>query len=165
MLFTFKRNNKKDSDTPDCFKGYLWRKLDEASLRLQFKCALWLERKTAHLSRKNWMVILLSFTLFTSGYCIYLIVAGFSQTTTDSITITPITKSTNAMQKGKQMIDSNLSISKIELERIVHFRRYIDSLGRSPTGKKLRDSILQCHPGLLDSLTIVENQYHSQFKN
>lgn len=165
MLFTCKRNNKKDSDTACRFKGNLLQEFDDANLRLQYKCAHWLERKTAHLSGKSWIVILISFTLFTSSYCIYRIVAGFSQTTTNTITITPITKPTTAMQMGKQMIDSNLSISKIELESIVHFRRYIDSLGRSPTGKKLRDSIMQIRPGLLDSLTIVENQDHSQIKN
>ncbi|MFV5692888.1 hypothetical protein ACM55K_12750 [Flavobacterium sp. LT1R49] len=164
MLFTCKRNNKKDSVT-DRFKGNLLQEFDDASLRLQYKCAHWLERKTAHLSGKSWIVILISFTLFTSSYCIYRIVAGFSQATTSSITITPITKPTNILQMRKQMIDSNLSISKIELESIVHFRQYIDSLGRSPTGKKLYDSIMQCRPGLLDSLSIVENQYHSQFKN
>ena len=165
MQFTFKRNYKKDSNTPDHFKGNLLQKLYEANLRLQYKCAQWLECKTAHLSRKNWIVILISFTLFTSGYCIYRIVTGFSQTTTTTIFITPITKTTNAMQKGKQMVDSNLSIGKIELERIIRFSRYIDSLGLSPTGKKVLDSIMQCRPGLLDSLSIVENQYHSQLKN
>lgn len=164
MLFRFKRTSRKDPTRADCFKGNLLQKLAYANLRLQYKCAHWLERKTAHLSRKSWIVILISFTLLTSGYCIYMIVDSFSQTSTSAIPITPITKPTNAMQKGRQMVESKLSLSK-EYERIIHFRRYIDSLGRSPTGRKLQDSILQCRPGLLDSLTIVENQYHSQFKN
>lgn len=165
MLFTFKRNNKKDPVRADRFKGNLLQKLEQANLRLQYKCAQWLERKTAHLSRKSWIFILISFTLLTSGCCIYLIVDSFSKTTSSSITITPIAKPTNTMQKGKQMINSSPSISKIEYEKIIQFRRYIDSLGRSPTGRKLQDSILQCRPGLLDSLSIVENYYHSQFKN
>jgi predicted PurR-regulated permease PerM len=165
MLFICKRNNKKVPDRADRLKGNLLQKLDEASLQLQYKCAQWLERKTAQLSRKSWIVILTSFILFTSSCCIYLLVASFSQTTTSSITITPITKPINALQMGKQMIDGYLSISKTEFEKMVRFRRYMDSLGRSPTGKKIQDSIMQFRPGLLDSLTIVENQYHLQFKN
>jgi hypothetical protein len=158
MLFIFKRNNKKVPDKADYFKGNLLQQFDDASIRLQYKCAHWLERKTAHLSRKSWIVILTGFTVFTSGYCIYLTIAGFSQTTTNTITITPITKPINALETRKERVDSTLSISKIELERSVRFRRYIDSLGRSPTGKKLHDSIMKSRPGLLDSLAIVENQ-------
>jgi predicted PurR-regulated permease PerM len=164
MLFSFKRNNKKDTAKTDCLKGNLLQKFDEVNLRLQYKCAHWLESKTARLSRKSWIVILICFTLFTSGYSIYVIVKSFSQTTSSTISITPITKTTNA-KTANEMVKINLSISKMEYERIIRFRRYMDSLGRSPTGKKTQDSIMQYRPGLLDSITVVENQYHSQFKN
>ncbi|MFV5703013.1 hypothetical protein ACM55F_14165 [Flavobacterium sp. XS2P12] len=165
MLFQFKRNNKKDYAKADYFKGNLLQKFDEANLRLQYKCAHWLELKTAHLSRKSWIVILICFTLFTSGYSIYVIVDSFSQTATSTITIIPITKPANPKETGNELVKVNASISKIEYERIVDFRMYIDSLGRSPNGKKLQDSIMQHHSGLLDSLTKAENYYHSQFKN
>lgn len=165
MLFTFKRNNKKEPGKKDCLKGNLLQKFDEANLRLQYKCAQWLERETAHLSRKSWIVILICFIVFTSGCSIYVIVDSFSQTITNTISIVPITKPTNAKEPAGEMVKNNASISKIEYDRIIRFRRYMDSLGRSPTGKKTQDSIMQYRPGLLDSITIVENQYHSQFKN
>jgi hypothetical protein len=165
MLFSFKRNNIKVSAKTDRFKGNLLQKFDEANLRLQYKCAHWLENKTAHLSRKSWIVILICFTLFTSGYSIYVIIASFSQSKTNTITVMPIAKITNAKEPVGKMVKTNASISKMEYERIVRFRRYMDSLGRSPTGKKTQDSIMQYRPGLLDSITVVENQYHSQFKN
>jgi hypothetical protein len=137
MLFTFKRNNKKDPAKADRFKESLVQQFDEANLRLQYKCAYWLERKTAHLPRKSWIVILICFTLFTSSYCIYRIVVSFSQTTTSSITITPITKPINTLQTDKERDKIKMSISKGEFEKTVRFRWYMDSLGRSPTGKKV----------------------------
>lgn len=142
MLFSFKRNNKKDPAKTDRFKGNLLQKFDEANLRLQYKCAHWLESKTAHLSRKSWIVILICFIVFTSGCSIYMIVKSFSQTTSSTISITPITKTTNA-KTVNEMVKINLSISKMEYERIIRFRRYMDSLGRSPTGKK--NKIVSCN--------------------
>ncbi|MFV8466959.1 hypothetical protein [Flavobacterium sp. LB1P62] len=165
MLFTFKRNNKKERAKTDRLKVNLLQKFDEANLRLQYKFANWLKLKTAHLSRKSWIVILICFIVFTSGCSIYVIVDSFSQTTTSTITILPITKPANAKEPAGKMVKITASVSKIEYDRIIRFRRYMDSLGRSPTGKKTQDSIRQCRPGLLDSITIVENQYHSQFKN
>lgn len=135
MLFKFERNNKKEPAKPDRLKGNLLHKFEEANLRLQYKCAQWLERKTAHLSRKSWIVILICFIVFTSGCSIYVIVDSFSQTITNTIRIVPITKPTNVKDPAGEMVN-NASISKIEYDRIIRFRRYMDSLGRSPTGKK-----------------------------
>ncbi|XDZ54243.1 hypothetical protein FlaCF_1291 [Flavobacterium tructae] len=146
-------------------KNSLWQKFEQANLRLQYKCANWLERKTAHFSRLNWIVILLFFTVFTTGCSIYLIVNSFSGNKIGNIIITPITKSTNLVPIKERRIELNTIISKTEFEKITSFRKYMDSLGRSPTGKKTYDSIVSDRPGLLDSLTILENYYYSHLKN
>lgn len=163
MKFTFKRKIKK-SDVLETAKNNLWQKFDQANLRLQYKCANWLERKTAHLTRLNWIVILLCFTVFTSGCSIYLIVNSFSVNKTRNITVTPITKPTNLVPTKEKPPQLNTIISETEFEKITRFRKYMDSLGRSPTGKKMHDSIVLNRPGLLDSLTIVENYYYSHLK-
>jgi len=163
MKFTFKRKIKK-SDVLETAKNNLWQKFDQANLRLQYKCANWLERKTAHLTRLNWIVILLCFTVFTSGCSIYLIVNSFSVNKTRNITVTPITKPTNLVPTKENPPQLNTIISETEFEKITRFRKYMDSLGRSPTGKKMHDSIVLNRPGLLDSLTIVENYYYSHLK-
>jgi hypothetical protein len=164
MKFTFKRNPKK-RDVVTTAKNSLWQKFDHANLQLQYKCANWLERKTAHFSRLNWLVILLCFTVFTTGCSIYLIVKSFSGNKTKNITLTPITKPTNSIPLKEKRIELNTIISKPEFEKITRFRKYMDNLGRSPTGKKTHDSIVLHRPGLLDSLTIIENYYYSHFKN
>ncbi|MFH6957258.1 hypothetical protein ACHRV1_07610 [Flavobacterium aquidurense] len=164
MKLFFKRNSKK-SDVLATAKNNLWQKFDQANLRLQYKCAHWLERKTAHLTRLNWIVILLCFTVFTSGCSIYLIVNSFSVNKTRNITVTPITKPTNLVPTKEKPLEFNTIISETEFEKITRFRKYMDSLGRSSTGKKIHDSIVLNRPGLLDSLTIVENYYYSHLKN
>jgi predicted PurR-regulated permease PerM len=165
MKFIFKKNSKECPAQGYSSTANLLERFDDANLRLQYRCAKWLERKTAHLSRKSWIVILFCFTIFTGGCSIYIIVNSFSANTTKSITITPITKTTSTVPFENKTIQQNAIITKVEFEKIVRFREYIDSLGRSPTGEKLHDSILKYRQGLLDSLTIVENYYHSQFKN
>jgi hypothetical protein len=164
MKFIFKKNNKNSPAEGNDLRENLLKRFDEANLRLQYRCANWLERKTAHLSRRSWIVILFCFTILTSGCSIYLIVNSFSTNTTESITITRISKPTNEVPFENETIQQNATISKIEFERIVRFWKYMDSLGRSPSGKKLYDSIVQYRPGLIDSLAIVEHYYHSQFK-
>jgi len=165
MKFTFKKNTENSPAGTDSSRGYLLQQFDEANLRLQYKCAHWLERKTAHLSRKNWIVILFCFTVFAGGCSIYLIVNSLSGNTTETMTVMPITKPTNTVRFEEIPIQLNATISKTEFEKMVRFRKYMDSLGRSPTGKKRHDSILKYRPGLLDSISIVEQYYHSQFKN
>jgi hypothetical protein len=164
MKFTFKRNSKK-SDVTTATRNCLWQKFDNANLRLQLKCAQWLERKTSHFSRLNWIVILFSYLILSGGCCIYLIVTSFSENITKYITVIPITKPTNSVPLKEKNIELNAIINKKEFEKITRFRKYMDSLGRSPTGKITHDSILLCRPGLLDSLTILENYYYSHFKN
>lgn len=160
MRFYFRKN-----DAIESIKNSLWQKFEQANLRLQHTCAQWLERKTAHFSRLNWIVILFSFIVFTGGCSMYLIVTSFSGNTTKNITVIPITKPTNSVALKEKDIELKTIISKVELEKINHFRRYMDSLERSPTGKKIHDSIVLCRPGLLDSLSILENYYYSHFKN
>lgn len=161
MRFFFKRKNNAITGTGNS----IWQKFEQANLRLQHKCANWLERKTAHFSRLNWIVILFTFIVFTGSCSIYLIVKSFSGNTTKNITVIPITKPTSSVPLKENDIELKAIISKAELEKIIRFRKYMDSLGRSPTGKKMHDSIVQYRPGLLDSLVILENYYYSHFKN
>ncbi len=161
MKFTFKRKNNAITGNVNS----IWQKFEQANLRLQHTCAQWLERKTSHFSRLNWIVVLFIFIVFTGGCSIYLIVKSFSINTTKNVTIIPITKPTGSIDLKEKPIELKTIISKAELERVAHFRRYMDSLGRSPIGKKTYDSIVLNRPGLLDSLTMLENYYYSHLKN
>jgi len=152
MRFYLRINNRKN-DVIEGIKSTLWQKFDQANLRLQYTCAQWLERKTAHFSRLNWIVVLFTFIVFTGSCSIYLIVTSFSENTTKNITVIPITKPTNSIPLIENDIELNTIISKVELEKITLFRRYMDSLGRSLTGKK---SMIVLHNTVQDFLTVLQ---------
>jgi hypothetical protein len=164
MLYKFKNGTTQEPAGKDRTKIRLLQQLDEANHRLQYKFADWLERKTAHWSRRSWTIILIFFTIATSSYSIYVMVDSFSEPDVSSIPITRIVKTTNTIQTHEKMDQLKVLISKGEDEKTIRFRKYMDSLGRSPTGKKIKDSINQNRSGLLDSLTLVEKYYHLHHK-
>lgn len=73
-------------------------------------------------------------------------------------------KSPHLLKVGDELNKPLAIITKEEYKKIEHFRDYIDSLAVSPSGKKLYDSILISHPGLIDSIVLLENIYQSQIK-
>jgi hypothetical protein len=164
MHYKLKNGITQDSEGKEGSKIRLLQQFDEANLRLQYKFADWLERKTAHWSSRSWIIILIFFTIATSSYSIYVMVDSFSEPDVSSIPITRIVKTTNTIQTHEKMDQLKVVISKGEHEKAIRFRRYMDSSVRSPTGKKIKDSINQNRTGLLDSLTIVEKYYQSQNK-
>ncbi|TDE52682.1 hypothetical protein [Flavobacterium sp. GT3P67] len=164
MRYKFKNGTTKDPLQKDRVTSKLLQQFDEANLRLQYRFAHWLERKTVTWSRKSWILILILFTILTSGSSVYVVIKSLSQSEVKAIRVIPITKLVNSRQADSKRDLLKGSISSSEFEKIVRFRRYLDSLLRSPTGQKIKDSVIQYRPGLLDSLTIVEKYYQSQFK-
>ena len=164
MKFTFKRNSKNNPESVKYKERFLLERCNEAIFLLQHKCAQWLEQKTAHLSAKSWIVILFCFVVFTVGGNIYLIVDSLNENS-NKIERSLISRPINVLVLDSKSTTFNTSLSKTQIERMARFQMYMDSLGRSPTGKLIQDSILRSRPGLLDSLVIVENYYRSQFKN
>jgi hypothetical protein len=138
MRNKFKNGIGNDSVKKVRSKSKLLQQFDEAKDRLQYKCVQWLECKTAHWSRKRWILILVLFTLLTSGYNIYVIVGGFMQSTNDSVNIGSISKPATgvAIDAGKDNV--KVTVSEAEYEKSVRLHCYTDSLGRSPTGKKAK---------------------------
>lgn len=52
-----------------------------------------------------------------------------------------------------------------QIKNITRFKKYMDSLNQTKTGQKKYDSIVRSHPGLIDSLTLVEEIYLKQRKS
>jgi hypothetical protein len=59
-----------------------------------------------------------------------------------------------ALQRGKPL-SMYPAFNTPEFDRIRAFKAYMDSLARSPTGRKLYDSINAARPHLVDSIAIV----------
>ncbi|MFV8324944.1 hypothetical protein [Flavobacterium sp. ZS1P14] len=166
MQFLYKSRKKIPESKDSAISTILAEQLEKGYLIVQGKWAQWMTKKTANISPTNLLVMWVFFIAFSTGYSMYLIVASLSGVaTTDSI-ITPIVKPSKLPESDDDTIrKENSFISTNEFEKINRFRIYMDSLARSPTGKKRYDSIVNNPPGLLDSLATIENYYQSNFKN
>lgn len=131
---------------------------------LQKAWAQWMSNQTKSISKRAVTIALVVFLSLTNGYCIYLGVHTITvKSNSNSFTVTPIKRPRHLTESGA--IASPLPpVSKQDYRRIQKFRCYMDSLARSPSGRKLYDSIIATRPGLMDSVRYIEKEYQN-FKN
>lgn len=55
-------------------------------------------------------------------------------------------------------------IGQEEYRRIQDFKKYMDSIASTPSGRKIFDSIITARPGLIDSILISGYLFQSQTK-
>jgi len=166
MKFLFQRRKKVPESNGSVSHNSLSKIMEKGYYYLQSKWAEWMTTQTAKLSIRNQVAIFGFLIVCANAYSVYLIARSFSDTDFNStrITVTPIVKPVKTYPTDETKTNKNSAISKKEWNRIIRFRTYIDSLGRSPTGKKVLDSITNKDPGLLERLARIENYYQSNFK-
>ena len=130
--------------------------------RTQDKWAGWMSRCTAHFSRKTWLLLLLLFVLCMGLSSTYLAIHSLIAKTSHPMQVTPIMRPKHITETGEATSGSS-QIPDAEYNRIKRFRRYMDSLARSPGGQWMYDSITLHRPGLMDSVRFIEN-YYQQLK-
>ena len=157
-----KQNAKQKKEAPK--NGLLILGLFALYKWLQKAWAQWMSNKTKRISKRIVTIALVIFVSLTSGYCIYLGVHAITgKSKGNAFTVTPIKRPRHLTEYGA--IASPLpSVSKQDYRRIQKSRLYMDSLARSPTGKKIYDSIIATRPGLMDSVRYIEKEYQN-FKN
>ncbi|MAC66388.1 MAG: hypothetical protein CMC02_16755 [Flavobacteriaceae bacterium] len=157
-----KQNAKQKKEAPK--NGLLILGLFALYKWLQKAWAQWMSNKTKRISKRIVTIALVIFVSLTSGYCIYLGVHAITgKNKGNAFTVTPIKRPRHLTEYGA--IASPLpSVSKQDYRRIQKSRLYMDSLARSPTGKKIYDSIIATRPGLMDSVRYIEKEYQN-FKN
>lgn len=114
-------------------------------------------------SVKKQRATLAAFALLVATYCGHLIYTGFQNN------IHPTPRTPLALPRSPSKITGRQQTeplaSQAGKERIMAIRRYLDSLGRSPTGSRISDSLFHARPGLLDSLETAEKLYRITSKN
>jgi len=160
MLHLFKKKRTATNEVQDRIAQSIVTKV----IRLQQRWANAMQRQTAKLSTARQRIALTIFCLAAGSLSIYLIAAGLTGHRPASFSVSRIRMPAHSIPAGDEHTRSAALITRREYERISRYHRYIDSLARSPTGKPLCDSILSSHPGLLDSLSFIENIYQSQPK-
>lgn len=121
-----------------------------------------LAKHTAKFNRLHWLMVLSLFILFAGGINIFLITKSFQTDEKVVFSITPIHKPKYLTQTGEELRNTDLRVSKKEYLHINNFLRYMDSLERSPTGRRVYDSILLNRPGLMDSIRFLENRFQAE---
>lgn len=167
MKFLFQRRKKETESNKTLNPNSLLKIVEKGYCYLQSKWAEWMTKQTAKLSIRNQVAVFGFLIVCANAYSVYLITRSFSDIDFNSnrITVTPIVKPVKTFQTDEVTANKSSAISKKEWNKIIRFRVYIDSLGRSPTGKKVLDSIKNQDPALLESLARIENYYQSNFKN
>lgn len=135
-------------------------------IRVQKHLSEFLQRRSEMLSLTCKTFVFIIFCLISVCSCLYLIIKNFEFKISQSYSITPIRVPKQVAQNELQKRQPSVGVTKKEFEKIQKFRFYMDSLARSKTGKRIHDSILINRPGLIDSITIIENLYqlHSSYK-
>lgn len=126
---------------------------------LQKGLANWMAKRTSNFKRRHWLIVLLLFILAGGGYNCYLIADSLFSKGRIMFSIYPIHRPLFFRETGEATSDPDVQLCAGEYERIHRFKLYMDSLATSPSGKKVRDSILLHRPGLLDSVLFIEAHY------
>ena len=118
-----------------------------------------LQARTSKLSFKTQQWLLATFCLLFVSASTYVIIRSLEAKADLPIISTPI----RPMQLIKDSQKQGL-ISEAEYRRLHRFKVYMDSLQIYPGGSPIRDSILQEHPHLMDSIEYLESIYYQQTK-
>ena len=133
-------------------------------LRLQQRWAAFMEHYTERLSVKWKLIVLFFFCLCSGGLSILFIARSLMNNHTTSFHVTQGKIPQHIGKSGDEKTKAITIVTKEEYDKMQHFRKYMDSLARSPSGKKLYDVILINRPGLMDSIILIENIYQTQNK-
>jgi hypothetical protein len=162
MFLPFNNKEKSEQGNGDSFQNKVAAGIVQKCIKVQLQGADFMRRKTEGLSCKWVKFCLLLFCLVSLGCSLYLVLGSFHGSGKTSLHVTSIDVPVNATKTGEEETLRFLTITKAELERIERFKRYLDSLGGSENGKRLRSNILLSRPRLMDSIRFVEKLYQLQ---
>lgn len=162
MFFLFKKRTKPEHQDGSYAKDKLATGLVQKCIEVKSKWADYLQRKTNKLSSSTKKYCLLLFCFLSVTCSIWLIVQSFDGTKTKRLIVVPISVPAHPVETGEEKLRSYAMITRKEFLRLERFRRYMDSLGGSLSGLRIRDSMLLARPKLMDSIRLIEYLYRLQ---
>ena len=144
-------------------EGPVKRGLSAKIRRLERRSADWLEKSTSHFTKKTWAILLALFIMLGAAISGMLLIGGLTGQLENAFNLYRITKSINTPTVGNETT-SREGLTKAEFDKLLHYQTYLDSLQKSPEGRKRYQQIQKQHPGLPDSLNTIIKTYQSQFK-
>lgn len=160
MIRFFKRRKDKPSLMYPVFQ-----RLGNAIDKRQRKWAIWLNGKAEKLSKNTKLYSLIIFCFLFGGFSIYIIVSAIGNNA-EKLTIEKMSFPAYAIAEDSTTSVKQLPIlSEKEHQNIERFKRYMDSLQKTPVGRLKYDSIIKTRPGLMDSIAFIEQLYNEQLKS
>lgn len=144
--------NKRKLPEKDNVRNGLAERIASIILKVQAKWATGIKNITTGLSTRSMKVYVILITMMMTGYTTFIVYSAFSETDNQLPRIGNIHKP--LIPTGNQEYQ-NIK-DTLMLLRLKKFHVYMDSLGTSENGRKIRDSLLLKRPGLLDSLNRLE---------
>lgn len=154
MLQLFKRKSKKTA-----LLAPAWQKLNTAVTQQQRKIADRLQDRTQGWSRRKLIYMLVFFCIVFGGSSGYIIWQGLYGKDKHIITIAPIDipiRIDSDFSARNHKNGASVDAAYLPIRRFLH---YMDSLGKSPSGRATYDSILKARPGLMDSIALLNKIY------
>ena len=164
MLLSLRKKKGKTFPAVNPAQDGIAKKIVASCIRLQERCAAFMQKQTERFSRNGKLIALFLFCLIAGSMSIYLMAASLMEYRDVPIKILSIKAPLQSGRSAGDNYRSSIVITKQEYQRIEHFRHYMDSLSRTLSGKRVYDSILKQRPGLMDSIAFIENIYQSQIK-
>ena len=164
MLSLFSNKKKQKAVLENTAQDRIAKNVVGKLLRLQQRWAAFMEHYTERLSVKWKLIVLFFFCLCSGGLSILFIARSLMNNHTTSFHVTQGKIPQHIGKSGDEKSKAVTIVTKEEYDKIQHFRKYMDSHARSPSGKKLYDNILIDRPGLMDSIILIENIYQTQNK-
>jgi len=124
------------------------------------KFSNWEQKKTQLLSIKEKKRCLVVWCLLFISMSIYVFIEAFTNNKS-IISVHQISVPSYSDKISDDLISGEPSISEKEFVHIKSFEKYMDSLKKSGTGKPLYDSIILARPGLMVSISLLENLYRN----
>lgn len=164
MLSPFRKNKISNPVQVNATQEKIANRIVSVCIRFQEKWAALMQHYTERLSRNGKLTMFLLFCIIGGSLSLYLIASSIMRGSASSFTITHFKATPFAGKSGDENTKASVIVTKAEYEKIQRFRLYMDSLARSPSRKKVYDSILKHRPGLMDSVLFIESIYQSQNK-
>ncbi|MEO6729806.1 MAG: hypothetical protein ABIN01_01220 [Ferruginibacter sp.] len=131
-------------------------------LRLQTKWAAFMGLLFERLSVKTKKLVLTLFCCLAAACCGLNIIIAFSTKKHVNFSVTTIKVPRQITRSGEDKTNSAIMLSTQDYQKILVFKKYMDSLDHCPKGKKIGDSIRLKRPGLMDSILSLEELYQLQ---
>lgn len=125
-----------------------------------------MNNQTKNIPSKKMKILLVVFCLIGGGFSLYLTLEAVLKPDREqpAFKIDPVSVPKHYDRSGDEELRSDQYVDKETYQQIEVFEQYMDSLQRSTTEIKARDSILQARPGLMDSIRMLKEIYNYQIK-